>query len=200
MAVGLNITKYGGNPPVFDGIVGFLDEPNAPIVSESVGTAQSLQPPAPLEFPTPIVQDGDVNLFQTMDDGDIIVEGGIVEMNDGLATSAYVSMFGGNEDDTGRDEDFASWWGNADETDPDFQYRSETQNLLQAIPATSANLRRIEDAAVRDLEWMITKGVASEVNVSATIPDVNQVALSVDINAIGEERRFVFLENWKAAA
>lgn len=145
-------------------------------------------------------QQGDVSLFQTLDDGNITVEDGIVTMSGGLETSAYLSLFGGNEDDDGSQDSPVSWWANLDEIDPVRQYRSETQNLLQALPATTGNLRRIEDAANRDLAWFISSKVASSVNVAASMPGVNKIKLKIDIEAIGEESSFEFVENWKAGA
>ncbi len=145
-------------------------------------------------------QQGDVSLFQTDDDGEITVEGGIVTMSGGLETSAYLSLFGGNEDDDGRADNPANWWANLDEVDPAREHHSETQNLLQAIPATTGNLRRIEDAANRDLAWFITNNVASSVTVVASIPGINRIKLTIDIEAQGEETSFEFVENWKAGA
>lgn len=145
-------------------------------------------------------QQGDVSLFQTNDDGNITVDGGIVTMGGGLETSAYLSLFGGNEDDDGSQDNSFAWWANLDEVDPAREYRSETQNLLQALPATSGNLLRIEDAANRDLAWFITEKVASSVNVAAGIPGINKIKLTIDIEAQGEESRFEFVENWKARA
>lgn len=145
-------------------------------------------------------QQGDVSLFQTDNEGEITVEGGIVTMGGGLETSAYLSLFGGDEDDDGRDNNPANWWANIDEVDPSKEYHSETQNLLQALPATTGNLRRIEDAANRDLAWFITNNVASSVNVTASIPGINRIKLSIDIEARGEESSFEFVENWKAGA
>lgn len=145
-------------------------------------------------------QQGDVLLFQTDDDGEINVVDGIVEMSGGLETAAYLSLFGGNEDDDGRDSNPANWWGNRDEVDPARQYRSETQHLLQSIPATTGNLRRVEDAAVRDLAWFVQSGAASSVSVVASIPGVNRIKLTIDIEAQGVESSFEFVENWKASA
>lgn len=146
------------------------------------------------------MQQGDVLLFQTDDDGDITVENGLVEMSGGLETAAYLSLFGGNEDDDGRGANSLTWWGNLDEVDPVRQYRSETQNLLQALPATTGNLRRIEDAAGRDVAWFVEQRVASSVIVRATIPALNRIQITIDIEANGEEFSFVFTENWKASA
>jgi phage gp46-like protein len=145
-------------------------------------------------------QQGDVILFQTDDDGEITIEGGLVEMSGGLETAAYLAMFGGNEDDDGRDNNPANWWGNVDENIPARQYHSETQNLLQSLPATSGNLRRIEDAANRDLEFFTAESIASSVTVAASIPALNRVRIVVDIEANGEESQFTFTENWKASA
>jgi hypothetical protein len=52
-------------------------------------------------------QEGDVHLFQTVNDGDICVVGGLVEMSSGLDTAAYISLFGGNEQDDGTKRDSA---------------------------------------------------------------------------------------------
>ena len=143
-------------------------------------------------------QQGDVNLFQTVDDGDISVVDGLVETSGGLGVAAYLSLFGGNEDDDGRQANQASWWGNVSESQPERQYRSETQNLLRALPATAFNLKRIEDAAVRDLQWFLDSKVASSVSVQASMPGVNRVRITVDIEAVGVVENFEFTENWSA--
>lgn len=145
-------------------------------------------------------QQGDVLLFQTDDDGDIIVTDGIVEMSGGLETAAYLSFFGGNEDDDGRDGNEFEWWGNLLEVEDAPKYRSETQNLLQSIPATSSNLLRIDDATRRDLQWFIDVRAASEVTSETTMPGLNRVTIMAEINAFGEESEFTFAENWKASA
>lgn len=124
----------------------------------------------------------DVLLRQTPDGGEITVEGGLCLMSDGLEAAAYLSLFGGNEDDAG---DVASerrqWWGNLDETDPAGRYRSETGHLIRAAPAVPATLRRVEQAAGRDLAWMVSSGVALRVAASASIPALNRVRLDLTI-------------------
>lgn len=141
----------------------------------------------------------DVKLFQTPDGGEIeCVAGQIALSEDGLATSAYLSLWGGNQDDTGSDADKArEWWGNKDEPDPHKHYRSETQALLRSIPAIPANLRRIEDAAARDLAWFVESGVASSVTVEARMPTVNRVDLAIVLIIEGEEFRLAFAAKWE---
>ncbi len=140
--------------------------------------------------------EGDVLIFQTTDDGEIEIENGLVTMTPGLDNAVYLSLFGGNEEDPGGDDRTQEWWGNLIEIDPTRQYRSETQHLLRAIPAVTANLRRIEDAARRDLAWVIPAGVASVVEVAATMPALNKVQIDVTIN--GNET-LTYLENWQAS-
>lgn len=147
-----------------------------------------------------MTQQGDVLLFQTDNDGDINVSGGIVEMSGGLGTAAYLSLFGGNEDDDGRENNPQKWWGNIQEIDTVNQYRSETQHLLQSIPATTGNLRRIEDAVTRDLSWFLQENIASSVSVSISIPGVNRVKINIEIQAQGLESSFEFVENWRVGS
>lgn len=143
---------------------------------------------------------GDVLLFQTTDDGEIEVEDGTVTLSGGLETAAYLSLFGGNEQDSGRPDDPLTWWGNIDEGRQERRYRSETQHLLRAIPAIPANLRRIEQAAERDLAWMVSVNAATAVSATASMPGRNRVRLVVRIEADGAPSIIEYFENWKADA
>ena len=134
------------------------------------------------------MQQGDILLYQTDDDGEINVENGLVEMAGGLQTAAYLSMFGGSETDI-------EWWGNIDELLDARKYTSETQILLKSIPSTTGNLNRIKSAVERDLAWMVTDGAATEIAVEVTMPGLNQVLITIDID--GDES-LEFLENWNA--
>lgn len=144
-------------------------------------------------------QQGDVLIYQTPDDGDITVERGLVELSAGLESAAYLSLFGGNEEDDGREGNRQQWWGNLTEERPERRYRSETQHLLRSIPPIPANLRRIEEAAGRDLAWFVTVGAASSVSVSASMPGLNKVRLVVKFEADAAPPALEFIENWKAA-
>jgi len=133
------------------------------------------------------IQEGDVLLYQTNDDGEVNITNGIVKMSGGLETAAYLSLFGGNED-------AKTWWGNLSETEDASKYISETQHLLQALPITSGNLLRVEDAAKRDLAWFKEEGVATEISVSASILGLNMIQLEIKI----DQESFKFVENWRA--
>jgi phage gp46-like protein len=131
-----------------------------------------------------MAQQGDVILFQTDDGGEITVEGGLVRMDGGLQTAAYLSLFGGSD-----------WWANLTETVPERQYNSETEELLKSLPLTSSNLKRVEDAVTRDLAWMQGTGVASTITVEVSVPAVNRLSIVIDIDG-GD---IAFTANWRAS-
>ena len=141
----------------------------------------------------------DVLLFQTVDDGDINIVGGITELTGGFDTSFYLSLFGGNFEDDGTQDNRKGWWGNLLENEPEGKYVSRTQNLLRGLPASPANLRRIEEAVLRDLQWYLDTGIADDIEAVATIPEFGKIKISGSVTVQGEKLQFDFIENWKAA-
>jgi phage gp46-like protein len=123
----------------------------------------------------------DVLLRSGPDGGEVTVEAGLFLMSEGLETAVYLSLYGGNEQDPGDSDSREQWWGNIGETIPARIYRSETQYLLRSLPAIPANLRRIEQAAARDLQWTLDEGVASSLDVAASIPALNRVVIEVNV-------------------
>jgi phage gp46-like protein len=141
----------------------------------------------------------DVRMYHTADGGEISCVNGVLELADGLFNAAYLSLFGGNEQDSGlQADDRAQWWGNFTETEPARRYRSETQYLLRALPAIPANMRRVEEAAGRDLGWFLDSGLATLVSPLATIPALNTIKLTLNIESEGNAFEFEFLQHWGA--
>jgi phage gp46-like protein len=138
----------------------------------------------------------DVRLFHTSDGGEVEIANGQLLLGDGLETAAYLSVFGGNERDSGlTDGEPLQWWANVEERVATRKQRSQTQSLLRGIVATPENLARVEDAAVADLAWMIDELKAS-VSISASIPAVDRVQLDITI-VIGTNRyTFRFGAKW----
>lgn len=135
----------------------------------------------------------DVLLRQTNDGGNITIQGGLVLLSEGLETAAYLSLFGGNEDDPAEADTVLQWWGNLLDAEPERAYRSETQYLVRSLPAIPANLRRIEQAAARDLKWFVDTGVALSVTVEARIPALNKIGIAlVIITATGQRIELFF--------
>lgn len=138
----------------------------------------------------------DVLLFDTADGGEIGLENGRIATTDGLEVAAYLSLFGGNERDSGLAADEPlQWWGNLGETDPNRQHRSETQHLLRTLIAIPANLPRLEAAATRDIAWMVGT-VATAATARATMPGRNRVALELSITVDGKIVPVRFDEEW----
>jgi phage gp46-like protein len=139
----------------------------------------------------------DVLLRQEDDGGNVEVVGGLMTMTDSHEVAAYLSMFGGNEQDSGAtDGERKQWWGNLTETNTARRYRSETQHLLQSLPAVPANLRRVQDAAEHDLAWFVEERIATLVAVSASMPGINRIQLDVRIDIDGVEHRITVKKHW----
>ena len=123
----------------------------------------------------------DVFLFDTPDGGDVTQD---LEIRDGLETCVYLSLFGGNVKDDGSQDTPFGWWGNIGETVQSRRYVSEAAYLLRTIPPEPKNLRRIEDAAKRDLAWVISDDISETVSVVVTMPALNTVKMSVALDGI----------------
>ena len=143
----------------------------------------------------------DVLLSHEADGGSITYTNGKAVLSDGLEAASYLSMFGGNENDSGDEaDDSKQWWGNLSERQPERRHRSATQALLRSLPIIPANLLRLEEAAVGDHAWMIDTGLASFVRVTASIPTVNRIDLLVQIVIDDELFKFPFTDVSRAAA
>lgn len=123
----------------------------------------------------------DVRLFQTNDGGEISMENGIVEMDDGRYTAVYLALFGGNEDDPGGEDTTLQWWGNLLDVDSVRKYRSRTQHVLEGLPATTGNLKRILEAVTADLADLVEGGYLETPEISVSIPKVNSVTITIEI-------------------
>jgi phage gp46-like protein len=134
----------------------------------------------------------DVLLRQVDGGGEIFIEAGLLLLSEGLETAAFLSLFGGNDQDSGDSKSDQQWWPNLSETIPSRCYRSETGFLLKSLPAVPANLRRVEQAAGRDLAWMQTDGLVKSINVTATIPALNKVVVNVTLVTLTKQIQLSF--------
>jgi len=138
----------------------------------------------------------DVRLYHTIDGGEVDVTAGQFVLSDSPESAVYISLFGGNEEDSGKaSDDRLQWWGNLIESDPERVLRSETQYLLNELPATTGNLVRIEEAALRDLDWMKGYG-ATSITATATMPRLDWVALTIAFEIDGQKYNPTFTAPW----
>ena len=129
------------------------------------------------------ITDGDVILISTTDGGDLNMTGGLIKMTGGFESAAFISLFGGNDEDDGTDAAAPlEWWGNKLEDDnPDRKLTSRTQNILRGFPATPGNLNRIEQEGIRpDLAWMQAEGIVDEFIINLSIPEKNRIKMEIE--------------------
>jgi phage gp46-like protein len=143
----------------------------------------------------------DALMFHVPDGGEVEITNGLLKTTEGYETAAYLSLFGGNEQDGG-DEDTArkQWWGNSTESDPARHYRSRTQYLLRSLPAVPANLRALEDAGEGDLAWFVEREIATLVAVTVRLTGINRVRIEARIDIDGTTHRFLFDRSWGSPA
>jgi phage gp46-like protein len=133
----------------------------------------------------------DVALRHTDNGGEITAANGLLNLDDGLYGAVYLSLFGGNIDDSGSDGDKSrQWWGNLSELSPERKHRSETQNVLRSLPLVPASLRQIEDANKRDLAWMVPDVATADAR--ATMPALNTVKMEIAIRVDGRTHHYSF--------
>jgi phage gp46-like protein len=137
---------------------------------------------------------GDALFEACPDGGDITLVDGLIARTGGIPGAVYISIMGGNDDDDGRPGAKEQYWGNALEADETRHIRSRTATILIGLPMTALSLRAVEAAALQDLAWMTTTGVASEIRVTASIRSPNWLVLRVEVD--GES--FEFRLNWEA--
>lgn len=143
----------------------------------------------------------DLALRNTNDGGEIEIVNGVETMSDGVYEYAYLCMFGGNEADDGSPSTVRKqWWGNLGEVLPERTYRSKTQNVMRAMPATSGNLKKVQDAAMSDLSTMVDTGFASQVSAVASIPKLNHIELTISITVKDKTFTYVIAKSWGVAA
>lgn len=101
-------------------------------------------------------------------------------MDSGIENAALLSLLGGNERDSGLQSDNTlQWWGNLTESNPNRVYRSELQNLIRDLPLTTGNMRRIDEAAKRDLAWLVDAGLVSGIGTRVTMPGIEHVRIEI---------------------
>lgn len=136
---------------------------------------------------TGIGYNGDALFEATPDGGSITFVNGDPTRSGGLPGAVYISLFGGNGE---------QWWGDTIDDLPGVVGR--TGQLLDGIALSGPNLRRVEESALVDLQWMLDHGVASNVEATAVIEAAKRMRLTVEVEAEGEIQTFVFTENWRA--
>jgi phage gp46-like protein len=126
--------------------------------------------------------EGDVLLVETPDGGDFIMEDGIIMADTNYSTAIYLSLFGGNKDDSGVVKTNKTWWGNTLRgTKKNEKLISRFQYIIRSMPLTVKNIRKVEDAAALDLAWMVEEGLVDKVETSGSTQGKNRFHLDISL-------------------
>lgn len=144
----------------------------------------------------------DLKVIESGNGGDLVKNPKDLAVVSGLGNMVYLALFGGNvqaSTPTKRletEQDF-SWWGNSlfFPNDPTLQFNSLTERILNEVALTSSGRVQIEQAVIKDLEFM--KEFAN-VEASVSIPATDQVEIYVKVTQPDnqQEQEFTFL--WDA--
>jgi phage gp46-like protein len=144
--------------------------------------------------------EGDLLLEDTPDGGDIQIKDGLFVPDRTFSTAVYLSLFGGNIEDSGKVKNTKTWWGNTlEKTAANERLVSRFQALIAGLPMTTKNINAAEKSARLDLNWIIEEGAADTINVSGSATAHNKFSLRVEIKAGGKsiyENTFAIF--WKA--
>lgn len=144
----------------------------------------------------------DLEVVETRNGGDIIKNPKDLSVIRGLENMSYLGMFGGNIESstpqTRRPNSQASdYWGNSifDANDPDRQFNSETERALMTIPLTSFGRVKIEQAVIKDHQFM--KAFAN-VSVDVQIISSTTVLIGIRIRRPDNLEEKIFAYIWDA--
>lgn len=130
---------------------------------------------------------GDVLLYDTLDGAEIEIKNGLVMADEGFRTAVYLSLFGGNSDDTGEVVNNKTWWGNCLEgLSGNEKLVGRFAAFVRSVPMSSKNIALAESKARQDLQWFLDDGIADSVEVEITSGEKNKINLSVKIGKAGE--------------
>ncbi|AKU42583.1 hypothetical protein NVP1087A_29 [Vibrio phage 1.087.A._10N.261.45.F9] len=132
-------------------------------------------------------QDGDVLLFQTLNDGNINIQNGLVQMTEGLETAVYMSLF--SPDD---------WFGNEAVDTPEEKLSSQTEQVINNKPQSSKNYQLLVQAVEADLKWLVSNGNANSIDVSVTSGGLNRVMISITIEQDSSSNNITLPVEWGA--
>lgn len=143
---------------------------------------------------------GDVYIYDTVDGSEFVIKNGLVMPDEGLKTAVYLSLFGGNEDDTEGGKNSKTWWGNRlIGVRDDEKLVNHFLLFIRSVPITSKNIVLAEEEAMRDLQWMKDNGISDSIGVKIYMVEKNRIELKITIEKNGDSLESeVFNVQWEA--
>jgi phage gp46-like protein len=122
------------------------------------------------------LRQGDILLFQTNDGGEIKSVNGEPEMDGGMESAVYISIFGSD----GK----AHWMEEYQEENE--KTRSEFINFIEGNQKTLANINRAASLLEKDLDWFKSSGIVDIIDISFEDVNVNRSKVIIEMQKNGE--------------
>lgn len=143
----------------------------------------------------------DLRLIETLNGGDLLLQGNDLAVINSFENQVYLALFGGNPQGstpatrpTGQQA--ADFWGNYLESDPSVQFNSLTERTLNTTELTSAGRLIIEEAIKTDLQFM--QGFAN-ISISTRIIATDQLEINIGLQQPNGQQNQQFSFIWNAA-
>jgi hypothetical protein len=144
----------------------------------------------------------DIELIETGNGGDIIKKAKDLSIIFGFENMPYLALFGGNVKASTPskrlpNEQNYDWWGNGlfFPNNQSVQFNSVTERTLNEVALTSSGRLEIEQAVLKDLEFMRDFAIVSA---SVSIMDTNRVQINVRIQQPDNLQAKEFIYIWDA--
>lgn len=130
---------------------------------------------------------GDVLLFDAQDGAEISIINGLITMDKGFNSAVYLSLFGGDKDDTGEVVNNNTWWGNKIQNiSGNEKLVSRFQAFITSVPLITKNVELAEHKVKQDLQWMIDDGIADSIEAEIQVVGRKDINLKIVIAKYGE--------------
>lgn len=129
----------------------------------------------------------DVLLFDAQDGAEISINNGLITMDKGFNSAVYLSLFGGDKDDTGEVVNNNTWWGNKIQNiSENEKLVSRFQAFITSVPLITKNVKLAEHKVKQDLQWMIDDGIADSIEAEIQVVSRKDINLKILIAKFGE--------------
>lgn len=113
--------------------------------------------------------EGDVKLSLSPDESGIKYVQGQPVMTGGIDNAVLISLY-----------TTPGWWANVIITNESEKLGSEYQAVTKE-PIKSGQLQRIQDKAIKDLEWMINEGISEENQAESINPEADRIETTITV-------------------
>jgi phage gp46-like protein len=133
----------------------------------------------------------DVAIVETLNGGDVQLNGNDLAVINGIENMIYLALFGGNVEASTQTRfvqvQSFDYWANAlfMKNTPSQQFNSETERALNNTPLTSSGRVLIENAIKKDLDFF--KNVGATVDITVLIVATDKITINIKVTIPQEQ-------------